>query len=104
MKFSTILCCALIAAGSACTALAAPQGRGPGYGPSGQEQRPGPGRGREAEMPAPQRDMRGAGEEDRGRMNSEERRQLRRDIQDAGKDIYPSGPHNQRDGRRSRGR
>jgi len=38
----------------------------------------------------PPRDMRDA---ERGRMNPEERRQLRRDIQDAGREIYrPSHP------------
>jgi len=43
---------------------------------------------REAERPVPQRETRVPGEADRGRMSPDERRQLRRDIQDAGKDIY----------------
>jgi hypothetical protein len=34
-------------------------------------------------------------------MNPEERRQLRRDIQDAGKDIYRPAQQERRDGRRS---
>lgn len=88
MKFSTIFCCGLIAAGSAGPALAAPYGEGMGFSPLVQDQRPAPGREREAEKSAPQRDLRGGGDADRGRMNPEERRQLRRDIQDAGKDIY----------------
>ena len=54
-----------------------------------QSQRPGPGREREAEKSAPQRDPRAPSEADRSRMSPDERRQLRRDIQDAGKDIYP---------------
>jgi hypothetical protein len=62
-----------------------------------QDQRPRPEPQRSADRPAPQRgadrfapsrEARAPGEADRGRMSEDERRQLRRDIQDAGKDIY----------------
>ena len=43
---------------------------------------------RAAAPPVPPRDTRAPAEADRGRMSPDERRQLRRDIQDAGKDIY----------------
>lgn len=52
------------------------------------QQSPRPEPQREGTRPEPQRDTRAGGEADRSRMNSDERRQLRRDIQDAGKDIY----------------
>lgn len=99
MKFSTILCCALIAAGGAGPALAAPFGQGPGMAPGAQDPRPGPERG--ADRPGPRRDeLRRDENADRGRMDSEERRQLRRDIQDAGRDIYRPGQQGRGDGRR----
>ena len=101
MKFSTILCCGLIAAGGAGPALAAPYGEGMGFPPLVQDQRPRPEPQREAQRPAPQRDLRGSGDAGRGRMNPEERRQLRRDIQDAGKDVYPPAPQGRGDARRS---
>jgi hypothetical protein len=101
MKFSTIVCCALIAAGSAGSAFAARYGEGRGFSPLVQDQRPAPGRERESEKSAPRREMRGSGDAERGRMNPEERRQLRRDIQDAGKDIYRPAPPRRGDGRRS---
>ncbi len=101
MKFSTILCGGLIAAAGAGPALAAPYGEGMGFSPLVQDQRRGPGREPEAEKSAPRREMRGSGEADRGRMNPEERRQLRRDIQDAGQDIYRPAPQERRDNRRS---
>lgn len=105
MKFSTIVFCGLIVAGSALPALAAPFERGLGFRPMVQDQRPSqrprPGREREAERPAPRRDMRGSGEGERGRMNPEDRRQLRRDIQDAGKDIYRAPRDRREDPRRS---
>ena len=37
----------------------------------------------------PRREERNAGEQQRQRLSPEERRQLRRDIHDAGRDIYP---------------
>lgn len=57
-----------------------------------------PGPRREADRPAPQR---GQSETDRGRMSADERRQLRRDIQDAGKDIYRPARQGREDPRRS---
>jgi hypothetical protein len=78
-----------------------PPGQGQGQG---QGTAPSPQRG--VDQPMPRREMPGAPEADRGRMNPDERRQLRRDIQDAGRDIYrpaPSGPppgHFGRNGRR----
>lgn len=57
-----------------------------------------PGPRREADRSAPQR---GENETDRGRMSADERRQLRRDIQDAGRDIYRPAPQRRRDPRRS---
>jgi len=92
MKFSTILCCGLIAAGGATPALAAPNGEGMGFSPRAQGQRTTPSREREPDKSAPRRDMRGGGDADRGRMNPEERRQLRRDIRDAVRDIYRPAP------------
>jgi hypothetical protein len=108
LRIVAALCCGLIAAAAALPA-AAQQGYG-GYRPylqwqgpgQGQGQGPGPQRG--ADRPPPQRDTRGAPEGDRGRMSPDERRQLRRDIQDAGKDIYhparQGSPAPRRNGRR----
>ena len=53
---------------------------------------------READRPAPQR---GSEETDRGHMSADERRQLRRDIQDAGRDIYRPALQRRGDPRRS---
>ena len=106
MKFLTIASCVLVAMGIAYAAAAdaydlgfrpyvqsQSQGRGQGQGAAPQ---------REAGQPAmPQRNMRGSAENDRGRMSPDERRQLRRDIQDAGKDIYRPSRQGRGDGRRS---
>ncbi|MCX7143176.1 MAG: hypothetical protein NT123_19390 [Proteobacteria bacterium] len=97
MKFSMFLCCGLIAAGSASPSLVL--GEGTGFSPMVQSQRPGPGREREAEKSAPQRDPRAPSEADRSRMSPDERRQLRRDIQDAGKEIYRPAQQGRGDGR-----
>ena len=89
MKSSLGVCCGLIALLAASAAAAGPFDRELRFQPLLQAQkaaRPEPQR--EAARPEPQRDARGSGDADRGRMNSDERRQLRRDIQDAGKDIY----------------
>lgn len=97
MKLFLVLGWGLIAAVAAIPAAAAPFGSGANFRPFMQNQRtwPGPqreagrpGPQRDAASPVPQRDMRGPGEADRGRMSPDERRQLRRDIQDAGRDIY----------------
>lgn len=108
MKFSTIVCCALIAAGGASPALADRIGDGRGWSLLVQGQNSRTDRGRESDRAAPRRDMRdmrdirGGGDPGRGHMNPEERRQLRRDIQDAGKDIYRQAPPRRGDGRRSK--
>lgn len=97
MKYLTIIFCGLLAAGVAVPAGAGPFGQEMGFRFSiqGQGPRPEPQRAaqqtvpqRDPVQPAPQRDMRGTEANDRGRMSSDERRQLRRDIQDAGRDIY----------------
>jgi hypothetical protein len=66
-----------------------------------QERPAAPDRERETERSAPGRETRGGGEAERSRMNPDERRQLRRDIQDAGRDIYRQAPQKSRDRRRS---
>jgi hypothetical protein len=101
MKFFLAICCGLIAAVAANMAVAGPFGDAMRFLPSVQAQSTQPEPQRNTARPAPQRDMRGPGEADRGRMNPEERRQLRRDIQDAGKDIYRPAQQERRDGRRS---
>ncbi len=77
------LFCGIAAAGLAGPAAAAPFGREPA-----QDQRPRPDPQGEAQQGVPQRGMRGTNETERDRMSPEQRHQLRRDIQDAGKDIY----------------
>jgi len=103
MKFLTLVSCGLVAAGIANPAGANPFGQEMGFRPMVQDQRtrPRPDPQRGAEQPMPQRDMRGAAENDRGRMSPDERRQLRRDIQDAGKDIYRAPRQERGDPRRS---
>ncbi len=91
MKFLPMFCVGLIAAASATPAAADPFERGLGFRPFVQDQRPRPEPQRDADRPAPRRETRAPGEADRGRMSPDERRQLRRDIQDAGKDIYHRG-------------
>ncbi|OGA24195.1 MAG: hypothetical protein A3I01_01055 [Betaproteobacteria bacterium RIFCSPLOWO2_02_FULL_65_24] len=88
VKFLPMFCVGLIAAASATPAAADPFERGLWFRPLVQDQRPRPEPQRDADRPAPQRETRAPGEADRGRMSPDERRQLRRDIQDAGKDIY----------------
>ena len=88
MKTYPVVCCSLVAVFAANVVMAGPFEREMRFRPFAQAQMPRPEPQREATRPAPQRDMRGSGETDRGRMNPDERRQLRRDIQDAGKDIY----------------
>lgn len=105
MKFSAIVCCGLVAAGSASTVFADPYQRGMGL-PSVQVRRAQPAVQGEAERPKRERQPRGSGENDhsRERMSPEERHQLRRDIQDAGKDIYYRERQRRADPRRSRDR
>ena len=64
----------------------APQRQAARPGPQREAARPGPQR--EADRFGPQREARTPGDADRGRMSPDERRQLRRDIQDAGRDLY----------------
>jgi hypothetical protein len=97
MKRFLVLGWCLMAAVAAIPAAAAPYNSGAYFRPYMQDQRSRPGtqreadrRGpqREADRSAPQRELRAPGDADRGRMSPDERRQLRRDIQDAGRDIY----------------
>lgn len=55
-------------------------------GPQRQQQQPN--QQREEQQRPPRRDEGNAGEQQRQRLSPEERRQLRRDIHDAGRDIY----------------
>ena len=89
MKPVLAVCLSLIAVASANSAMADTFDRELGLRLLAQvQQGPRPEPQRSAAKPEPQRDMRGPGEGDRGRMSPDERRQLRRDIQDAGRDIY----------------
>jgi hypothetical protein len=88
MKLFLVLGWSLMAAVAAISAPAAPFDSGANFRPSVQNQPLPPGPQREADRPAPQRETRVPGEADRGRMSPDERRQLRRDIQNAGRDIY----------------
>jgi hypothetical protein len=88
MKVFLVLGWGLMAAAAAIPAAAAPFDFEPDFRPFMQNQPLRPGPQREADRPGPPRDMRVPGEADRGRMSPDERRQLRRDIQDAGRDIY----------------
>ncbi len=88
MKFQPIFCVGLIAAASATPVAADPFEPGTGSRPFVQDQRPPPEPRRDADRPARQREARAPSDADRGHMRPDERRQLRRDIQDAGKDIY----------------
>jgi len=107
MRILAAICAGLIAAAAASPAAADPfnggfrlfvQGQGQGQR---RGETPPPQRG--ADRPVPQHDTRGAPGPDHGRMSPDERRQLRRDIQDAGRDIYRparSAPEPRRSGRR----
>ena len=95
-----LLCCGLIAGGVPLAAAAGPFERGMQWAPMVQDRRSPPSPQREAERSQPQREMRTPGDPDRGRMQPDERRQLRRDIQDAGREIYRPPQHERRDERR----
>jgi len=88
MKILTFVSCSLVAAGIAFPAGAGAFGQETGSGPSAQDQRSRPDPQRSTDRTVPQRDMRGMGQGGRGGMSPDERQQLRRDIRDAGKDIY----------------
>jgi hypothetical protein len=97
-----VFCGGLIAAALAGPAAAGPFEREMAFRLFVQDRRPWPEPQRDAarlppqrdwsapqrDWPTPQRDWRAPGDADRGRMSPDERRQLRRDIQDAGRDIY----------------
>ena len=89
MKSFLAVCCGLIALFAASVAAAGSLAEETRFPLFAQAQLPRPEPQREAVRPVPQRDPREAADADRGRMSPDERRQLRRDIQDAGKDIYP---------------
>lgn len=88
MNFLTVVCLGLVAAAVANPAAAGPFEQRFGFRPFVQDQRPRPEPQRAADRSAPQREARAPGEMDRGRMSPDERRQLRRDIHDVGKDLY----------------
>jgi len=88
MRSLLAICCSLIAAVAANAAVAGPFEQVVDSRPFVQAPSPRPEPQRDAARPEPQRDLRGAAEANRGRMSPDERRQLRRDIQDVGKDIY----------------
>ena len=100
-RILAVFCFGLIAAAVAPPAAADPFERGMGFGPFVQDRRGRPEPQREAARPEPQRDLRAPGQADRGRMSPDERRQLRRDIQDAGRDIYRPSREAPSDRRRS---
>jgi hypothetical protein len=83
-----IFCCGLVIGVAANARAADPVERDTGLRPPVQDQPRRAEPQRAAERPMPQREMPPPGGVDRGRLSSDERRQLRRDIQDAGKDIY----------------
>ena len=99
MKFLAVVCCSLVAAAAAAPAAADAVDRGfrPPMQRQGERAAPAPQRGPDQAAtpqrnpdppPAPGRGPRAMGAGDLGRMSPDERRQLRRDIQDAGKDLY----------------
>jgi hypothetical protein len=100
MKVFLVLGWGLMAAGAAIPVAAAAFDSGANFRPFTQNQPVPPGLQREADRPVPQRMTRAPGEAERGRMSPDERRQLRRDIQDAGRDIY----HRERQAPRRAGR
>jgi len=98
------VCGSLLVAVAANAAASGPFEQEMRFRPFAQAQSPRPEPQREAARPEPQRDMRGPGDADRGRMSPDERRQLRRDIQDAGRDIYRPGQQQGRGDNRHSGR
>lgn len=98
MKFLIAICCSLIAVVASNAVAAGPREQDTRFRPLIQVPGPRPESPQRGASPAPPRDVRGSGEADRNRMSPDERQQLRRDIQGAGKDIYhrdrqiPGGP------------
>jgi hypothetical protein len=101
VKSVVAISCSLIAVVAANVATAGTFGQELRFQPLVQAQGPRPEPQRDAARPEPPRDARQAGEADRGRMSPDERRQLRRDIQDVGKDIYRPAQQGRGDGRRA---
>ncbi len=102
MKLLKIAYWGLIAAGIAIPAGTFAQGMG--FRPPVQDQRAQSGQQGGAAPPMPRRDLRdggGMGQGERGHMSPDQRRQLRQDIQDAGKDIYRGPRQGRGDGRRA---
>jgi len=98
VKFLIAICCSLIAVVASNAVAAGPREQDTRFRPLIQVPGPRPESPQRGASPAPPRDVRGSGEADRNRMSPDERQQLRRDIQGAGKDIYhrdrqiPGGP------------
>lgn len=95
MRFLLVLASgALVLAAALPAAAAGPFGRQAQFSPFMQQQDQRFGQRRSADRRVPQRDVqrsppqRDAAQGSRDRMSPEERQQLRRDIHDAGKDIY----------------
>jgi hypothetical protein len=107
MKLFLVLGWGLMVAVAAIPAAAAPFDSGADFRPFMQNQPPWfgpPQRDAGRPPPPPQRDMRPPGEAERGRMSPDERRQLRRDIQNAGRDIYRQAPRRDQQAPRRFGR
>jgi hypothetical protein len=101
MKFLVLLLAwGLMLAVASMPAAAAPVDSGGNAGPSVQLPSSRPAPRREADRPP----RIGAGETEDSRMSVDERRQLRRDIENAGRDIYRTAAQRRGGGHRSRNR
>ncbi|HUX25609.1 MAG TPA: hypothetical protein VMV87_13455 [Burkholderiales bacterium] len=99
MKFLVVfLAWGLMLAAASMPAAAAPVDSGGNAGSSMQARSPQPLAPRETDRPARQL---GPGGIDGNRMSVDERRQLRRDIENAGRDIYRTAAQRRNSGRRS---
>ena len=99
MRISTFVSCGLLAAGIALPVVAFAQATE--LRPFAQRQPHGPEPQRGAQQPMQRRVVRAPERDERARMSAEQRRQLRQDIQDAGRDIYRPVPRERRDAWRS---
>ena len=97
MKYLGLLGWGLMLAAASMPAAAAPVDSGGNPGSLMRVPASQPGPRREADSPAPQR---GADDTGRSRMSADERRQLRRDIQNAGRAIYRSAAQGRGGGQR----
>jgi len=102
MKLLNIVSCGLIVA---CIGLPAGAfAQESGFRPQAEDQRPQSGQQAGPGQPMPRRELRdggGLGQGERGRMSPDQRRQLRQDIQEAGKDIYRGPRQGRGEGRRA---